>query len=318
MRGASGATGLFRKASEREAKKMETLAHRRRLGIAGVLLLLASLFTVIAGPASAAGTFFDGNCNPQNGWSEQDSGAWGSTTAAGGAVTVDLNAGYSLELCVKGGPGYMVYTVSTPGESGPYYPPANCGRNQNQCGLSHWAIRNVTFTQPTSTSHASTSTSQDEETTSTSRHDEGTTSTSHEETTSTSHEGTTSTSHEGTTSTTYEETTTTTGQDEETTTTTGQDEETTTTGQQTPTTAGQQTSSTSVQATTASTAGGVGVAGIQVSAPVVAQVTQATLPFTGVSTTSMAVVSAGLAALGLLLLAASRRSDEQDPARSWS
>ncbi|MDQ3499634.1 MAG: hypothetical protein M3488_01395, partial [Actinomycetota bacterium] len=78
------------------------------------------------------------------------------------------------------------------------------------------------------------------------------------------------------------------------------------------------TSSTSVQATTASTAGGVGVAGIQVSAPVVAQVTQATLPFTGVSTTSMAVVSAGLAALGLLLLAASRRSDEQDPARSWS
>ncbi len=289
---------------------METLAHRRRLGIAGVLLLLASLFTVIAGPASAAGTFFDGNCNPQNGWSEQDSGAWGSTTAAGGAVTVDLNAGYSLELCVKGGPGYMVYTVSTPGESGPYYPPANCGRNQNQCGLSHWAIRNVTFTQPTSTSHASTSTSQDEETTSTSRHDEGTT--------STTHEGTTSTSHEGTTSTTYEETTTTTGQDEETTTTTGQDEETTTTGQQTPTTAGQQTSSTSVQATTASTAGGVGVAGIQVSAPVVAQVTQATLPFTGVSTTSMAVVSAGLAALGLLLLAASRRSDEQDPARSWS
>ena len=279
---------------------METLAHRRRLGIAGVLLLLASLFTVIAGPASAAGTFFDGNCNPQNGWSEQDSGAWGSTTAAGGAVTVDLNAGYSLELCVKGGPGYMVYTVSTPGESGPYYPPANCGRNQNQCGLSHWAIRNVTFTQPTSTSHASTSTSQDEETTSTSRHDEGTT--------STTHEGTTSTSHEGTTSTTYEETTT----------TTGQDEETTTTGQQTPTTAGQQTSSTSVQATTASTAGGVGVAGIQVSAPVVAQVTQATLPFTGVSTTSMAVVSAGLAALGLLLLAASRRSDEQDPARSWS
>ncbi|MGI8513549.1 MAG: hypothetical protein ACR2NT_00125 [Acidimicrobiia bacterium] len=280
---------------------METLAHRRRLGIAGVLLLLASLFTVIAGPASAAGTFFDGNCNPQNGWSEQDSGAWGSTTAAGGAVTVDLNAGYSLELCVKGGSGYMVYTVSTPGESGPYYPPANCGRNQNQCGLSHWAIRNVTFTQPTSTSHASTSTSQDEETTSTSRHDEGTTSTTHEGTTSTSHEGTTSTSHdEGTTSTTHDE------------------ETTTTTGQQTPTTAGQQTSSTSVQATTASTAGGVGVAGIQVSAPVVAQVTQATLPFTGVSTTSMAVVSAGLAALGLLLLAASRRSDEQDPARSWS
>ena len=301
MRGASGATGLFRKASEREAKKMETLAHRRKLGIAGVLLLLASLFTVIAGPASAAGTFFDGNCNPQNGWSEQDSGAWGSTTAAGGAVTVDLNAGYSLELCVKGGPGYMVYTVSTPGESGPYYPPANCGRNQNQCGLSHWAIRNVTFTQPTSTSHASTSTSQDEETTSTSRHDEGTTSTSHEETTSTSHEGTTSTSH-----------------DEETTTTTGQDEETTTTVQQTSTTAGQQTSSTSVQVTTASTAGGVGVAGIQASAPVVAQVTQATLPFTGVSTTSMAVVSAGLAALGLLLLAASRRNDEKDPVRSWS
>ena len=53
-------------------------------------------------------------------------------------------------------------------------------------------------------------------------------------------------------------------------------------------------------------------------APVAAQVTQATLPFTGMSTTSMAVVAAGMAALGLLLLAASRQTEEKSPARSWN
>jgi hypothetical protein len=62
----------------------------------------------------------------------------------------------------------------------------------------------------------------------------------------------------------------------------------------------------------------VSVGGIQVSSPVAAQVTQATLPFTGLSTTSMAVIAAALAALGLLLLAVARSTEEKSPARSWN
>ncbi|HEY7584711.1 MAG TPA: hypothetical protein VIB78_13960 [Acidimicrobiia bacterium] len=52
-------------------------------------------------------------------------------------------------------------------------------------------------------------------------------------------------------------------------------------------------------------------------APVVAQVTQGTLPFTGMPAISVAAVSASLAALGLLLLALSRASSEQTSGRSW-
>ncbi|HJU51925.1 MAG TPA: hypothetical protein VJ815_06295 [Acidimicrobiia bacterium] len=60
------------------------------------------------------------------------------------------------------------------------------------------------------------------------------------------------------------------------------------------------------------------MAGIQVSAPAAAQVTQATLPFTGVSTTGLGVIAAGLAAAGVLFLAASRRMEEKESLRSWS
>jgi hypothetical protein len=59
------------------------------------------------------------------------------------------------------------------------------------------------------------------------------------------------------------------------------------------------------------------VLGIQVTAPVVGQVTQVTLPFTGLPAESMAVWAASLALLGLLLLAASRRQTERIPGRSW-
>ena len=86
------------------------------------------------------------------------------------------------------------------------------------------------------------------------------------------------------------------------------DRETTTTEMTTTTTA----------PTTTETVPEVSVAGIQIEAPVAAQVTQATLPFTGVSTTSMAVIAAGLAAMGILLLALSRQSEERNPARSWN
>ena len=63
------------------------------------------------------------------------------------------------------------------------------------------------------------------------------------------------------------------------------------------------------------------VLGIQVSAPEnaqVNQVTQETLPFTGISTGSMALLAAAIAGAGLLLLLAARQNDEKSPARSWN
>ncbi|MGH8928138.1 MAG: hypothetical protein ACRDWH_07285, partial [Acidimicrobiia bacterium] len=61
------------------------------------------------------------------------------------------------------------------------------------------------------------------------------------------------------------------------------------------------------------------VGGIQVSAPAPAQVaTQETLPFTGVSTGSMAMLAVALAGAGVLLLAASRQSEEKSAVRSWN
>jgi hypothetical protein len=61
------------------------------------------------------------------------------------------------------------------------------------------------------------------------------------------------------------------------------------------------------------------VLGIQVSAPEAAQVaTQETLPFTGVSTSSMALLASAFAGAGLLLLLAARQNDEKSPARSWN
>jgi hypothetical protein len=61
--------------------------------------------------------------------------------------------------------------------------------------------------------------------------------------------------------------------------------------------------------------------GIQVSAPEtpqVNQVTQETLPFTGISTGSMALLAAAFAGVGLLLLLAARQNDEKSPVRSWN
>jgi len=60
------------------------------------------------------------------------------------------------------------------------------------------------------------------------------------------------------------------------------------------------------------------VLGIQVSAPEVAQVTQETLPFTGISTGSLALLATAFAGVGLLLLLAARQNDEKNPARSWN
>ncbi len=325
MREASGATGLFRMRPKRFGRKrMETLARRRGLGLVGVLLLISALLLVIAGPASAAGTFVDGNCNEQNGWAQSvASGPWGTITNNGnGSVSANLNAGYALKLCVKGGSGYLVYDVPS-GMSGPYWPPANCGQVQNQCGLSHWGIRDVTLTTTTTAAPTTTTTGQVTTTTA-----PPTTTTTAAPTTTTTVQQSTTTTAAPTTTTTVQQSTTTTAAPTTTTTvqqstTTTAAPTTTTTGPFTTTTGGTPTTTTTeapttTAAPTTSTTAGVGVAGIQVSAPVAAQVTQATLPFTGISTTSMAVVAAGLAAMGLLLLAATRKADGKHLARSWN
>ena len=107
-----------------------------------------------------------------------------------------------------------------------------------------------------------------------------------------------------TTTTTAEETTTTTA--EETTTTTA--EETTTTAEETTTTA--------EQTTTTATVGGIVVT--LPSTPQVSNTTAGTLPFTGMSTGSVAVIGAALTAMGALLLVASRRGEDKSAVRSWS
>ncbi|HKY47987.1 MAG TPA: hypothetical protein VJQ79_08410 [Acidimicrobiia bacterium] len=249
---------------------------RRATSAAGVLLLLTSLIVAVGLPAAA----IDGNCNTQGGWQENvTSGEWGTITNNGnGSVSVTLNAGYSLELCVKGGSGYEVYNLTSSG--GPFWPPANCGQGTQQCGLSHWAIRNVVLTT-TTTGQQSTTTS------------EATTTTS--EATTTTSQATTTTSQA--TTTTAQETTTTTAQ----------------------VTTTQPESSTTSSSLPFDSVPEVSVLGIQVSAPEVAQVaTQETLPFTGVSTSSMALLAAAFAGAGLLLLLAARQNDEKSPARSWN
>ena len=81
-----------------------------------------------------------------------------------------------------------------------------------------------------------------------------------------------------------------------------------------------------IQVITASTGaeGDTAVLGNQVSAPEAAQVspaqvaTQETLPFTGVSTSSIALLAMALAGIGVLLLMASRKEEEGTPVRSWN
>jgi hypothetical protein len=75
---------------------------------------------------------------------------------------------------------------------------------------------------------------------------------------------------------------------------------------------------TSTVAETTSTTVGAEVAGIVVTAPAAAQATQATLPFTGVSTTGLGLIAAALGAIGVLLLAVSRRVEDREKLRSWN
>jgi hypothetical protein len=134
---------------------------------------------------------------------------------------------------------------------------------------------------------------------------------------------TTTTTSTSTTSTSTTSTSTTSTSTTQPTTTTTQ--ATTTTTEATTTTAGPTTTTTQPPATTQPptvvTEPETDVLGIQVSAPEAAQVnqvTQETLPFTGISTGSMALLAAAFAGVGLLLLLAARQNDEKSPARSWN
>jgi hypothetical protein len=106
---------------------------------------------------------------------------------------------------------------------------------------------------------------------------------------------------------------------EDTTTTTVEDTTTTTAEETTTTTADVGgTTTTTAQETTTTTAQ---VGGIVVTLPSAAQVsntTASTLPFTGMSTGSVAVIGAALTAMGALLLVASRRGEDKSAVRSWS
>jgi hypothetical protein len=151
-------------------------------------------------------------------------------------------------------------------------------------------------------------------------------------TTTTAAPTTTTTAGGGTTTTTAGGGTTTTTAGGGATTTTQTTAPTTTTEGTTTTQASTNTSSpgpgpSTTLASTTSTAGVASVAvegetevlGIQVSAPAVAQVeTQGTLPFTGLSTGSMALLAIALAGVGALLLMASRQAEERTPVRNWN
>jgi hypothetical protein len=151
-------------------------------------------------------------------------------------------------------------------------------------------------------------------------------------TTTTAAPTTTTTGRGGTTTTTTAgggTTTTTAGGGTTTTTTAGGGTTTTTAGGGTTTTSSPGTgpgpSTTLANATSTAAVGSVAVEGetevlgIQVSAPAVAQVeTQGTLPFTGLSTGSMALLAIALAGVGVLLLMASRQAEERTPLRNWN
>ena len=167
-------------------------------------------------------------------------------------------------------------------------------------------------TTSTTTDSSTTSTTVDSSTTSTTVNSSTTSTTVDSSTTST-------TVNSSTTSTTVNSSTTSTTAGSSTTAST-----TSTTQPAVTTTSGQSNVVVSQATTTTSTAPfdvvseEVEVLGIQVSAPVAAQVaTQETLPFTGISTSSMALLALALAGIGLLLSMASRQPDERTPARSW-
>jgi hypothetical protein len=258
---------------------------RRTTSAVGIVLLLASLLVALGLPAMANdqenGTQ-SAACGGEWHWVHNQTSATSGTLTAtfqnAGTISVSNGAPFTANILH-----YYIYLPA--GDT-----LLSASDNVNDDGklvLSHWPTCQGSTT---STSQGSTTTTS-----------EGSTTTGSTTTTS---EGSTTT---GSTTTTSEGSTTTTSQ------------ATTTTGQQVTTT--QQESSTTSSSVPFDSVPEVDteVLGIQVSAPEAAQVaTQETLPFTGISTGSMALLAAAFAGVGLLLLLAARQNEEQTPARSWS
>ena len=287
---------------------MRTLARRRGVGIAGVLLLLASLITVIAGPAVAIPQsnpeFPTVSCGGEWHWVHNQ------TSATSGTLTATFqNAGTLSVASDPNSPaGVLHYFINL--SAGDTLLSASDDVSGGMLVLSHYPSCQATTTTlgSSTTSGSSTSTS-------------GSTTTIGSSTTM----GTTTTTTGSTTTTTASTTTTTVSTTTASTTTTTAPTTTTTTVGSNTTQATTPTTSTPTTTTTIGGATGSGpssttavtVLGIQVTAPVVGQVTQGTLPFTGVPATSVALGAASLAVLGLLLLAASRTSADRATSRPW-
>ena len=269
---------------------MVGLAKRRVMGASGALLILMSLVLMLAAPALAthvAPVFIEGNqnCNAATGLVEltrfepvEDG------TQAGVTITVNEEA---KTLDWTSTVDIAAVFVKGGSDGNLYLYP---GGETSDTGLhapinasgGFAGLSHVTFCVP----------------------DTATTTTTVEDTTTTTVEDTTTTTEEDTTTTTAEETTTTTA--EETTTTTAD------VGGTTVTTA---------ESTTTTSEPPVTVSGIVVtlpSNPQVSNTTAGTLPFTGMSTGSVAVIGAALTAMGALLLVASRRGEDKSAVRSWS
>ena len=243
MSGATGATGPF---YEREARMTNT---RRRLAAMGSLLLIASLTVFSALPALAHTPRIQATCE-------------------GLVISLTYYNGQHDNSVVVTIDGVIVDSESDFGTTySATFPWDDTASHTYHVVVDAWDDPNNT--KGWSISH------------------QGSQQACRQVTTTTAQETTTTTAQETTTTTapnndlaprprTAQETTTTTAQ--ETTTTTQPEETTTTQPERTTTTQPEQTTSTAPSTTI-----GVEVAGIQVSAPVAAQVTQATLPFTGVS-----------------------------------
>ncbi len=146
---------------------MTAIAQRRVAGATAIMILLyllqVALFAPSAGAAVSQGPTASGIC-PQNsaGWSAHlpdsngagASGAWGSVSLSksGGdgteVLSATVNSGYTIEVCVKQGPNYTIFTVTH----------AVGAQTVWSGDLSHWSWRQVETTTTTTTEATTTTT----------------------------------------------------------------------------------------------------------------------------------------------------------------
>lgn len=150
--------------------------NKRGLGLVLLLALLGALL-----PLTASGTSEDKVCPQVDGWSAHQSGdltvAWGTATVSSGDpgfVTFAVADGWTVEVCVKGGPEFTLTTIVGPSTQDVYTPEhPNPGKHP---GVSHWGYRAET-TPTTPTTEDTTTTTKPEDTTTTDPGDTTTTST---------------------------------------------------------------------------------------------------------------------------------------------